>query len=729
MSNDADDIAPALGSRGGPASWVPAEPGAPVALARPGFGDAQWSYLYKSRDTDYGGAEPAPGEVAAANRRMRAAPVTDIHGPFIHAPVWGWEVAIYFWLGGMASGSAFVALGCDAAGDHRSAAIARKVALGAVAPAPILLIADLGRPERFLNMMRIFKPRSPMNTGAWCLIAFSGSGGLAVAADLLGRPKAGRALGGDDVSAWDLPRVLYRRAARLHRGPGVVAQPHDPRARIPRDRDRDRRGRHAPRARGERPAARPSHAEDARRDRDRLDADRAGAVGGRRAPPRSLGRGAAARAPRRLLPDRQEPRSRSVSRSGWSRAGPARASTISRASCTSRRVCCSDSRGFTRARRQGRTTPRSPRWPATEARRKTATGSYGRSAPCQPSAPRWRCPAPSGERTAKRSGAPASRSSGGFRPGATYRDALDGGQPLGEGVGRKRLGVRRAVGFEQLSLGERAAVDRVESEPVDQMHHGAHREPVVADRGHRDAVGRARRAWVLVELVVPELIEALDDPGARGSVLARRRSSRRLPPRARDPRRRCRASSSSRRRGSCRRKDRSGADGTGGWVRRERSHRRSRRPPLRSTRRRRGRARRPRARSVRPGRSSPRPPRSPRPARRVPAPSQACRPRRFRLALLLLRRRERRLRPGRSSARPDPRSPRLIPESSRYLALAAGAWVERTGLATSPGAAEPAGASCSPGSASSSSRTRGKTSRPSSSIDPRRCSAGTWPSA
>jgi Polysulphide reductase, NrfD len=52
-----------------------------------------------------------------------------------------------------------------------------------------------GRPERFLNMMRIFKPRSPMNTGAWCLVAFSGSGALAVAADLTGRPKAARALG------------------------------------------------------------------------------------------------------------------------------------------------------------------------------------------------------------------------------------------------------------------------------------------------------------------------------------------------------------------------------------------------------------------------------------------------------------------------------------------------------------------------------------------------------
>ena len=197
VDHDAEtrDRRPALGTRGEPAPWTAAEPGAPVALARRGFGDARWSYLYKARDTDYAAAEPAPGQIAAANRRMRGAPVAELHGPFIHAPVWSGQVAQYFWSGGMASGSAFVALACDVVGDHRSAAIARKVALGAVAPAPLLLIADLGRPERFLNMMRIFKPRSPMNMGAWCLVAFSGSGALAVGCDLIGRPKPARALG------------------------------------------------------------------------------------------------------------------------------------------------------------------------------------------------------------------------------------------------------------------------------------------------------------------------------------------------------------------------------------------------------------------------------------------------------------------------------------------------------------------------------------------------------
>jgi formate-dependent nitrite reductase membrane component NrfD len=189
------DATPALGSRGGPASWRPGDPDAAVALSRPGFADARWSYLYHPADTAYASAEPTPGQVAEANRRMRAAPAGEPHGPFIKAPVWTWEVPLYFWVGGVASGTAFVAAACDLAGDHESAVLARRLALGAVTLAPPLLIADLGRPERFLNMLRIFKPRSPMNTGAWCLMAFSATAAGAVGADLLGRPGVARGLG------------------------------------------------------------------------------------------------------------------------------------------------------------------------------------------------------------------------------------------------------------------------------------------------------------------------------------------------------------------------------------------------------------------------------------------------------------------------------------------------------------------------------------------------------
>jgi formate-dependent nitrite reductase membrane component NrfD len=190
-----NDDGPAVGSRGGPASWRRAVPGAEVRLAGPGWGDARWSYVYGA-DTSYAGAEPAEGEVTAANLRMRSGAMPPVHGPVIHPPVWTWEVPVYFWLGGMASGAAFCALAADLAGDEWSAAVARKVALGVVIPAPALLIADLGRPGRFLNMLRIFKPRSPMNLGAWCLTAFSAAGAGAVGADLIGWRRTAQGLGG-----------------------------------------------------------------------------------------------------------------------------------------------------------------------------------------------------------------------------------------------------------------------------------------------------------------------------------------------------------------------------------------------------------------------------------------------------------------------------------------------------------------------------------------------------
>lgn len=192
---DTRDMRPATGSRGGPASWRPASPNADVALAGEHYADARWSYLFKRPGTSYAATRPAPGQVAEANRRMRTGPVPELNGPFVKPPVWTWEVPLYFWIGGTASGAAFVAVACDAAGDARSAAFARKVALGVVAPAPLLLIGDLGRPERFLNMLRIFKPRSPMNMGAWCLVVFSGAAASAVAADVAGKPRAARATG------------------------------------------------------------------------------------------------------------------------------------------------------------------------------------------------------------------------------------------------------------------------------------------------------------------------------------------------------------------------------------------------------------------------------------------------------------------------------------------------------------------------------------------------------
>jgi formate-dependent nitrite reductase membrane component NrfD len=188
---------PALGTRGEPGIWKRARAGARVALSKPRWADARWSYLFGRGDTSYAAQEADRSSVAESNRRGRDGELDPdaIIGPMMNPAVWTWEVPLYFWTGGIAAGSSFVALACDLSGDHRSARIARLVSLGALGPSPLLLILDLGRPERFLNMLRIFKPRSPMSMGVWALTLFGNLAAAGVAADILKRDRAARAIG------------------------------------------------------------------------------------------------------------------------------------------------------------------------------------------------------------------------------------------------------------------------------------------------------------------------------------------------------------------------------------------------------------------------------------------------------------------------------------------------------------------------------------------------------
>ena len=190
------DTTPALGAPGQPGSYRRAVEGAAVALFKRAWEDARWSYLFKG-DTAYAPPAATDGRVPAAARRMRGGPEPPavVQGPIIHPAVWTWEVPLYFWLGGIATGSSFVSVACDVVGDHDSAGTARKVALAAAVPCSPLLIKDLGRPARFLNMLRIFKPRSPMSMGAWCLVAYTNAAVVAVAADVLGLERPARRLG------------------------------------------------------------------------------------------------------------------------------------------------------------------------------------------------------------------------------------------------------------------------------------------------------------------------------------------------------------------------------------------------------------------------------------------------------------------------------------------------------------------------------------------------------
>lgn len=103
--------------------------------------------------------------------------------PVLKAPVWTWEVPLYFFIGGVAGISACIALAAHCFGNDVSLIrYALWIALIGAALCPIFLISDLGRPSRFLNMLRVAKIRSPMSVGAWVLVAFSGCVFLAVLA-------------------------------------------------------------------------------------------------------------------------------------------------------------------------------------------------------------------------------------------------------------------------------------------------------------------------------------------------------------------------------------------------------------------------------------------------------------------------------------------------------------------------------------------------------------------
>jgi formate-dependent nitrite reductase membrane component NrfD len=100
--------------------------------------------------------------------------------PVLKAPLWRWEVWLYFFSGGLAAGSFIVASMATLFGGEEDRTIARAgylVSLVSVALCPPLLIRDLGRPRRFLNMLRVVKPESPMSLGVWALCLFSACSG------------------------------------------------------------------------------------------------------------------------------------------------------------------------------------------------------------------------------------------------------------------------------------------------------------------------------------------------------------------------------------------------------------------------------------------------------------------------------------------------------------------------------------------------------------------------
>ena len=104
--------------------------------------------------------------------------------PVVKEPVWAPMVPAYFFLGGTAGAAASLGLAARLTGNTALARAASCADVVAITASPPLLIADLGRPERFLNMLRMFKVTSPMSVGSW-ILSVSGATTTVAAANAL----------------------------------------------------------------------------------------------------------------------------------------------------------------------------------------------------------------------------------------------------------------------------------------------------------------------------------------------------------------------------------------------------------------------------------------------------------------------------------------------------------------------------------------------------------------
>jgi formate-dependent nitrite reductase membrane component NrfD len=157
----------------------------------------------RRRRTGPGGAD--------GSREMPMVPeaeFTSYYGrPVVKPPPWGHDIAAYLFLGGVAGGSTLLAAGGQLTGQDTLRRNGRLAAMGAVGLGTVFLVRDLGRPERFLNMLRTIKLTSPMNLGSWILTAFSTGAGVAAAAEI------------DRLSGERLPLGPLRRMLRAVEGP------------------------------------------------------------------------------------------------------------------------------------------------------------------------------------------------------------------------------------------------------------------------------------------------------------------------------------------------------------------------------------------------------------------------------------------------------------------------------------------------------------------------------
>jgi len=107
--------------------------------------------------------------------------------PILKIPRWkAPHLPAYLYLGGLSGASAVMGAAAAVTGRRALARAGRVTAAAAAMGGTGFLVAELGRPERFLHMLRVAKPTSPMSMGSWLLAAHSALAGAAAGSDLTG---------------------------------------------------------------------------------------------------------------------------------------------------------------------------------------------------------------------------------------------------------------------------------------------------------------------------------------------------------------------------------------------------------------------------------------------------------------------------------------------------------------------------------------------------------------
>ncbi|TDC90475.1 NrfD/PsrC family molybdoenzyme membrane anchor subunit [Actinomadura sp. 7K507] len=171
--------------------------------------------------------------------------------PILNPPVWkSYDIAGYFFLGGLAGAGSVLAAGAELTGRPAAARAMKISSLLAIGGSTAALIHDLGRPSRFANMLRVVKLTSPMSLGSWLLAAYGPAAGAAAVLDVTGLfPRIGgaatagaavlgpavatytAALAADTaVPAWhdvhrELPMVFAGSATAAAAGMGLIVSP------------------------------------------------------------------------------------------------------------------------------------------------------------------------------------------------------------------------------------------------------------------------------------------------------------------------------------------------------------------------------------------------------------------------------------------------------------------------------------------------------------------------